>query len=50
MGESGGLARNAAKPEARLGVEIGGLQPPVVEAESLRSGVLPVELAVVAMA
>ena len=50
MGEGGGLAGDAAKAEAGLGVEIGGLQPAVVEAEALRSGILQIELAIVAMA
>ena len=48
MGEGGGLARDAAQAEARLGVEIGGLQPAVVEAEALRRGILEIELAIVA--
>ena len=48
MGEGGGLARHAAQAEAGLGVEIGGLQPAVVEAEALRGGILKVELAIVA--
>ena len=33
MGESGDLAGHAAQPEARTGVEIGGLEPAVVKAE-----------------
>ena len=48
MGEGGGLARDAAQAEAGLGVEIGGLQPAVVEAEALRGGILEIELAIVA--
>ena len=35
VGESGGLARDAAQAEARGGVVIGGLEPAVVEAERL---------------
>src|SRR5205085_358223 len=46
--ESGSLARNAAQAEARLGVEIRGLQPAVIEAEALRGGILQIELAIVA--
>jgi hypothetical protein len=48
MGEGGGLARDSAQPEPGLGVEVRRLQPPVVEAEALRGGILEIELAVVA--
>ena len=48
LGEGRGLARNPAQAEARLGVEIGGLQPPVVEAEALRGDILEIKLAIVA--
>ena len=48
MGEGGRLARDPAKAEPGLGVEIGGLQPAVVEAERLRGGILQIELAIVA--
>jgi hypothetical protein len=48
VGEGGGLARDAAKAEAGLGVEVGGLQPAVVEAERFRRDILKVKLAIVA--
>src|SRR5690606_42093165 len=48
LGEGGGLADDAAQAKARLGVEIGRLQPPVVEAEALRGDILEIEFPVVA--
>src|SRR5690349_17463457 len=47
MSEGRGLARYATQPEAGLGVEVGGLQPAVVEAEAFRRGVLKKQLAIV---
>jgi hypothetical protein len=47
MGEGGGLTGNAAQPEPRSGVIIGGLQPAVVEAERLARRILEEKLAVV---
>ena len=47
VGEGGGLAGDAAQPEARAGVIVGGLQPPVVEPERLARAVLEIELAIV---
>jgi hypothetical protein len=35
VGEGGGLAGDAAQAEARLAVEVRGLEAPVVEAEAL---------------
>jgi hypothetical protein len=48
MGEGGGLAGDAAQAEARLGVEVRRLQPPVVKAERLGRRILEEELAIVA--
>ena len=47
MGEGGHFAGDAAQAEARTGVIVGGLQPPVVEAERLGHAILEVKLAVV---
>jgi hypothetical protein len=48
MGEGRGFAGHAAQAESGTGVIIGGLQPPVVEAERLAGAVLKIELAVIA--
>src|SRR3546814_2364250 len=48
MGEAGHLPRHAAQAEARIGRIIGGLQPPVIEAEALARPILQVKLAIVA--
>src|SRR3546814_10668544 len=48
MGEAGHLPRHAAQAEARIGRIIGGLQPPVIEAEALARPILKVRLAIVA--
>jgi TldD protein len=45
--EGGSLAGHAAQPEARTAVIIGGLEPPVVEAERLACAILKEEFAVV---
>ncbi len=47
VGEGGGLAGYAAEAEPGGAVVIGGLQPPVVEAEGLADTVLEIKLAVV---
>ncbi len=47
VGEGGRLARDAAQPETGLRVEVGGLEPAVVEAEALRREILQIEFAVV---
>ena len=47
MGEGGRLAGHAAQAEARAGVEVGRLQPAVVEAERLGDPILEIELAIV---
>ena len=47
VGEGGGLAGDAAQAEARAGVEVGGLQPSVVEPERFGHAILEVELAIV---
>ena len=47
MGESGGLAGDAAQAEARRAIIVGMLQPAVVEPESLADPVLQIELAIV---
>jgi hypothetical protein len=47
VGEGGHLAGHAAQAEARAGVEVGGLQPAVVEAERLGHPMLQVKLAIV---
>ena len=48
VGEGGGFAGHAAKPEAGSAMIIGGLQSPIVEAEGLARAILKVELAIVA--
>ena len=47
MGEAGRLAENAAQAKAALGVEIGDLQPAIVEGEAFRGRGFEKEFAIV---
>ena len=47
VGKGGHFAGHAAQAEARSGMEIGGLQPPVVEAEGFGDTVLKIKFAII---
>src|SRR3546814_11158904 len=49
MGKAGHLARHGAQAETGVGRIIGGLEPPVVEAEALGRAILQVKLAIVGL-